>query len=299
MSHRPECPRCGYDQSGVITTWARAEPSACPLTGVCSECGLAFAWRDVLVPGRAGPAWCWERGERPSLRRFVSTAARTLWSGRFWGAMPLALPIRYGRLAVMAALPVALYHLACVGLVVWDETQHAGWFGISRPAWAYAWPYGQPIVFGIDETYVPMLFWWWLLPVVAMTLAMLALGASFRLARVRRAHLARAAAYAMPMAMTQAAVASVVIMVGYWLSYSSRLGFWVPEWEWQVIGMGLWLVWFAWLVRWWVRMVGAYLRLGRSGLIVTLIATIGLLTTLTGYAVFQMGPFSELLRWTV
>ncbi|MGH7132876.1 MAG: hypothetical protein ACREJO_13120 [Phycisphaerales bacterium] len=45
---QPCCPRCGYDQRGVITTWA----DTCPLDGTCSECGLAFAWADVFVPDR-------------------------------------------------------------------------------------------------------------------------------------------------------------------------------------------------------------------------------------------------------
>lgn len=42
----PQCPRCGYDQSGLIATWE----SACPLAGVCSECGYEFHWREVLNP---------------------------------------------------------------------------------------------------------------------------------------------------------------------------------------------------------------------------------------------------------
>lgn len=39
------CPRCGYDLSGHMASWERA----CPLEGRCSECGLGFAWREVLV----------------------------------------------------------------------------------------------------------------------------------------------------------------------------------------------------------------------------------------------------------
>lgn len=45
---QPCCPRCGYDQSGVIAAWA----DACPLNGMCSECGLALQWVDVFRPDR-------------------------------------------------------------------------------------------------------------------------------------------------------------------------------------------------------------------------------------------------------
>lgn len=40
------CPRCGYDLHGTIDTWT----DACPLTGVCSECGLEFIWSEILCP---------------------------------------------------------------------------------------------------------------------------------------------------------------------------------------------------------------------------------------------------------
>lgn len=48
MSSRPtsECPRCGYDLGGVPPTWS----DQCPVTGVCSECALVFAWVDVFKP---------------------------------------------------------------------------------------------------------------------------------------------------------------------------------------------------------------------------------------------------------
>ena len=32
------CPRCGYDQRGMVESWTLQ----CPLTGECAECGLAL-----------------------------------------------------------------------------------------------------------------------------------------------------------------------------------------------------------------------------------------------------------------
>ncbi len=73
----PACPRCGYDQSGVVATWQHA----CPLRGTCSECGEAFAWADIFNPGRR------------TLRGFFEHArgtGRTLW----WAFTTLWLTLR-------------------------------------------------------------------------------------------------------------------------------------------------------------------------------------------------------------
>jgi hypothetical protein len=54
-AHAPQCPRCGYDQQGTLASWhadPAADNAACPLTGMCSECGLAFEWPDLLIPER-------------------------------------------------------------------------------------------------------------------------------------------------------------------------------------------------------------------------------------------------------
>ena len=43
QAHR-DCPRCGYDLSGEIATWTEA----CPVRGLCTECGLEFAWGEGI-----------------------------------------------------------------------------------------------------------------------------------------------------------------------------------------------------------------------------------------------------------
>jgi hypothetical protein len=44
----PCCPRCGYDLSGQVTRWNHEDSAACPLAGVCTECG-DDDWREVYT----------------------------------------------------------------------------------------------------------------------------------------------------------------------------------------------------------------------------------------------------------
>ena len=67
----PICPKCGYDQSGEITTWV----TQCPLEGTCPECGYALYWSDVVNPSRIRLPWFVEHAEskRGLLRRTIPT----------------------------------------------------------------------------------------------------------------------------------------------------------------------------------------------------------------------------------
>jgi hypothetical protein len=56
-TERPaNCPRCGHDLRGPQAGWG----DACPLGGRCSECGLDFAWGDVLSGRLHFPRWSTE-----------------------------------------------------------------------------------------------------------------------------------------------------------------------------------------------------------------------------------------------
>ena len=78
----PSCPRCGYDQSGPVASWT----AACPLSGLCAECGRAFVWADLFDPKRQDLPWHVEHA--PSLfavaLRIPGTAWRMLWPAVFW-----------------------------------------------------------------------------------------------------------------------------------------------------------------------------------------------------------------------
>ncbi len=67
------CPTCGYDLRGTMGDWSRA----CPLRGVCSECGLQFEWAEMIgersgFVGRAADAISDLLGmPRSRVRRFL------------------------------------------------------------------------------------------------------------------------------------------------------------------------------------------------------------------------------------
>jgi len=83
-----ECPRCGYDLRGVVAAWR----DSCPVAGCCGECGLAFAWSQVLGPD-ATPRWFVESRRR---HRFsgVRTLSRSLLPWRFWRRIQMTMPVQ-------------------------------------------------------------------------------------------------------------------------------------------------------------------------------------------------------------
>ena len=44
------CPKCAYDLRGTMGDWS----NACPLRGICPECGLEFEWADMIGTRRRG-----------------------------------------------------------------------------------------------------------------------------------------------------------------------------------------------------------------------------------------------------
>jgi hypothetical protein len=121
-----QCPRCGYDQRGVVATWVES----CPLRGVCTECGLAFAWTDLMNEELAALPWCVEYAPRG---RFVAATARTLGASclpwRFWRRLTMAQRVRPGRIAayvlVLCLLPLALIAVmqATAAVLVYRQTE--------------------------------------------------------------------------------------------------------------------------------------------------------------------------------
>ncbi len=108
QTFQPQCPRCGYDLSGHIATWE----SSCPVEGQCSECGLEFAWREVLVD-RERANMC--HVEHCSGRAIPLAASRTLlWSVLpwvFWKNVRLQHEPRVGRMLLWLGLILFSSHL--------------------------------------------------------------------------------------------------------------------------------------------------------------------------------------------
>lgn len=108
----PVCPRCGYDQSGIIGTWN----DACPLEGRCSECGLEFHWTDVINAHRLRLNGFveHERGGWLGLR-LVGASIRTLsWTvlpWRFWSRVKMHHAIRPRRWVIWGLLLIFGIHV--------------------------------------------------------------------------------------------------------------------------------------------------------------------------------------------
>ncbi|MCI0630311.1 MAG: hypothetical protein L0Y44_06605 [Phycisphaerales bacterium] len=114
------CPRCGYDQRGVMARWLEQ----CPLEGACAECGLHFKWAELLHPEKFEPRWCVEFVHRPSSIPLAGPA--TLWKSfspwRFWSSLRMAYPIRRRRLLAYLALlllPLLLCYLLAQSVATW------------------------------------------------------------------------------------------------------------------------------------------------------------------------------------
>lgn len=75
----PNCPRCAYELSGAVATWT----DSCPLAGTCPECGLAFAWPDILDPARANLPGFIEHA-----RDGVWTLFKSAWRTWAWAMLP-------------------------------------------------------------------------------------------------------------------------------------------------------------------------------------------------------------------
>ncbi len=105
------CPRCNYDQSGLIATWA----DTCPLEGVCSECGYAFAWSDVLNPRRRILRGFFEHasGMWGSWVAALRTLLWTIWPGGFWSKVKMHHEPRLKMLWWIPVWFITLWALVC------------------------------------------------------------------------------------------------------------------------------------------------------------------------------------------
>jgi hypothetical protein len=105
------CPRCGYDLRGAIASWER--DGECPLTGICSECGLSYLWSDVFDPARETPTWCVEFVPR---RRIViasvATFAMSFLPWKFWSRLTVSHALHFRRLLVYVAIVASSVYIA-------------------------------------------------------------------------------------------------------------------------------------------------------------------------------------------
>ncbi len=190
------CPRCGYDLSGLPSSWK----TSCPVFGVCSECGLDIIWGDVLNPRLTMPKWLFEdeflRGRR-MVRAYLRTMSRTRNPFRFWRDVRLVHAVSPRRL-VWATIWSALVIYLCGALSVYLRTVVAvNWWtggvvmdwsldGVTQAARrAVIWP---RLILTPDRI-APLMY------CLLIPLSFVVLSDSRRLGRIRWAHIWRVAVY--------------------------------------------------------------------------------------------------------
>jgi hypothetical protein len=213
--HTPECPRCGYDQQGAVASWhadPAAESAACPLTGTCSECGLVFAWPDLLLLERTQCPGLFEH-VRGFDARFSAWWRNTLWMifpAIFWSRVKLHHIVRPRRILLPIVVAIVLFVLERILLAVFvgiglfaaspnsptdsGPLDDLNWYGMNEWPIAGLFPYFRSTGWGMESTdfggllaaiFASALMWPLLLLVLPQTRAQ----AKIRLAHIQRAFL--------------------------------------------------------------------------------------------------------------
>ena len=316
----PVCPRCGYDLSGAVAAWERAEPPQCPMEGRCSECGLDFRWRDVMDPSYTRQRRLIEHADRRVAIAFARTLARLFHPSRLWSVLRMEHAVVWPRLVALATVGVLLVGAAMVGILsrcpwafatasrVWVGPYNGfvGWsneFAFNqviawpRPVWippANAAPWGRPSPYSaiISPQFVVAL-----LAMVLSPAAFVLLPATLKRAKIRRIHVVRISLYGFALAPAVLALPDVLATTAgllHCLDISvlgrrrclNGLGQWWNKHLWLP---GLFCVAAA-LAWWWGTAAGRYLRLphalgiGLAVAAVSLLAATGLIAAIPGGA---------------
>lgn len=201
----PHCPRCDYDLSGDVATWK----TACPLEGVCPECGVDLRWRAVLQPDLAALPGFFEHRTGPA--SLMRTWLWTLLPWVFWKRVGLEGRVRPARAWLWLGLLVLALHAAASTLgmaahfvAVEARVSHA-LMGVSHDLEGYVFWWMHPIMDLTRKDTGVAIFWevlWTPDFVFALTafffaypLMLLTLVRSLGAAKVRWAHVQRAVAY--------------------------------------------------------------------------------------------------------
>jgi hypothetical protein len=292
---RLDCPRCGYDLSGIAASWV----DACPLEGVCSECGLGFEFRHLLNPRLVAEEVFFEVSERRKFLALRTTLRRGLLPWEFWRWVRMEMPLRPARLVTRAlGALLSLYGIGFVAAVaaLWvvrmlavvaltGRVRFAG--GVQRhfmhDALQTAMPFWDHGTLGpaflVDYTSLGTLSKTYVFVCTGLELVLVAplcfflLPVTLRRAKVRKVHLLRIAAWSMvvPPLLLQVVTSLVSVADGALLLVYSLVGSnaWstphaVMGWSWENRG-GVFLMGTAlWVWAWWSAACRYYLKLPRA-----------------------------------
>lgn len=271
-----ECPRCGYDQSGIIDSWKEG----CPLTGTCSECGLQIDWRDVLNPAYSVHLHLFEHAKAHVASAWWRTLSKTRMPGRFWRWMRLEYEIRSARLLGFGATatPAALLLASCLTALFYVVVAKSNTLNLPLADWRST---AENIRAGLLFSLVPPLWaqrcgialmWTFIGPLTLlfMPLGYLLLPQTFRKVRVRRAHLLRVWIYSLAgfAFWWHMAVWLPVSLLLLGVDPSDIYGRGSPR-----IGMAIVLIPIAWTALWWYRASRSYLRLPTPALVAAVLTS--------------------------
>lgn len=280
----PGCPRCGYDLTGLVGTW-RGE---CPLEGRCSECGLDFAWRNVLSAREWAPRWSYEHGLRAGPIRLLKTAARALWPWALWRGLTIELRVARGRLWLLVVpFLLVLHGLALVTALLFSEEvqpladydSELHWLADNLPV--FVLPEGY-MIGGVPMCIVMGIF---VVALGMMPVLMLILRQSFRRAKLRRVHLVRGYCWSWVGFLT-------LVMTGILATGAvERLGG-TP----RVAGLVMGAIVVLWMKVWWHTFIKRYLRLRHSFWVASLLMIITVLGAPI-IAVMILMPIMSYMGW--
>jgi hypothetical protein len=254
------CPRCGYDQSGVVASWDTADPPRCPLRTICSECGHTLDWSVVSHPARQDLPWCVEHApSHPELlRRALPTLVRVLLIVPYWRAVGVDTRVRlrplvtWTLLVLLATLLFSALAIAAGPLYDWlffgTPLANSGELLGAAPLAPQFWLYQAPNAaggrsFAIDTNHNALTFL--VLPIVvtcSWPLLLACLPFTRRLAKLRGAHIGRA---------WIASLALIAVVHASARGVALPLAAWGVLWDYEIayvlaVGPGLWALISAW-----------------------------------------------------
>lgn len=308
----PLCPRCGYDQAGAVAAWGRSDPAACPLDGLCTECGLEFWWRDLLNPVYAVQHRFFEHARRGLAGSLLLTVWRALRPRAFWrwvrmehAIVPrrLVAGVAAGMLLTYLGSAAALLLLSAMSVWVNRMVGTVWWSPVPSEVETLKmalWPVGGDWYSGwyLGKT-AKVLSWGAvsMVAVVGMPVVFLVLPDTLRQARVRKIHLVRIALYSLiglPILAAAGTAAHLVITMIRLAAGATRFDDGVLAWiDQAIMGHGrlsILVLVCAWLAVWWERAARRYLRLPQPRLAVAAVLAVAALAALVvGFLVPGLG----------
>ncbi len=276
-----ECPRCGYNLDGTVSTWTKQ----CPIRGRCNECGLEFDWHRVFV--LTVHPWLFEyHWRRKPLSRFVQTVLYAFRPRRFWREVRLTDPVHLWPAAVVASViaTVALI-LSLSSFVLHDFVYWGNWTG------AQGWSYWLQTTWEAVQSLLRYVFY--VMPGLAVALfAMPAIFAliptTLRQSKVRKGHIFRIFLYSLVAPLGVGCLWCITFLALMSMGMDATAEVFDPfYWKWRVgefastnivyspfPGAALFTPCVLWMAIWWYLACKHYLKLPKPGLVVATLTVV-------------------------